>query len=349
VGNARHAFLARIGEVGSEAALLEVPEEHRDACAALPLDDMSLAIATGLAAEVAFAYDVARGTAREIGRDIGRAYGELGTHELAGTADVIGLDAERVLVIDWKSIGSRDRARDSIQLRLLALAASRAYGRSLATVEIVKLGDGGEVYRSRHEYDELDLDTFALELRAWHEGAAAGGDLSEGSWCDRCPSYSHCPAKSALAVQLAAGEAMSIESMLPLTPERAGIAWSKLRSARTLLAHIERAVVATLDENGGSLPLPGGRELRRVAKPGVERLDGAVVHQAVAELYGREVADRAVEMAASKASIKRAIGPLDTKRGALVKAETAVLDKVRAAGGASRKPTSSIEECEAAP
>jgi hypothetical protein len=228
--------------------------------------------------------------------------------------------------------------------------ACRTFGRPKARVERFRLGDDGQVYRDAHVYDDLDLDAFELELRERLLGAPADPtDLHLGEWCRYCPSFAVCPAQASLAVQLAHGQLLDEQpgELLPLTPERAGLAWLRLRAVKQLVAHVERAVIATLDQNGGTLPLPDGREVRRLIKPGNERLDGIKVFEAVAELYGPKVAEKAVEMSATKTGIRDALRPLDSKRGALSKAEAAVLAKVRAAGGATRKPTTSIEEVEA--
>lgn len=347
-GTWRHAFLARVQVVGADAALAEVPDEHRDACAALPLDELP----TDLTAELAFGYDVASGKARIIGTNLERNYGVLGDAEIAGAADVVGLRDQplagrSILVLDWKSIGHRARARDSIQLRFLALAASRAYGIEAVRVEIVRLGDGGEVYRDWHAYEALDLDVFAAELRAWHAVLPddhAGDDFHEGPWCDRCPSFAYCPAKSLLALEVAEGRVLDTPvATMPLSPERAGIAWQRAKLARKMIEHVERACIATLEEHG-SLPLPDGKSLVRRTVPGNEKLAGEVVYQVVTEKHGAELARRAVEMTATKAGLKEALRPLGTKRGQLTRLESEVLDEVRKRGGASRGTRVAFEE-----
>lgn len=342
-GTWRHAFLARVQVVGADAALAEVPDEHRDACAALPLDELP----TDLTAELAFGYDVASGKARIIGVNLERNYGVLGDAEVAGAADVVGLGDGRLLVLDWKSIGHRARARDSVQLRFLALAASRVYGVETVRVEIVRLGDGGEVYRDWHVYEALDHDMFAAELRAWRAVLPddhAGDDFHEGPWCDRCPSFAYCPAKTLLALEVAEGRVLDTPvATMPLSPERAGIVWQRAKLARKMIDHIERACMATLEEHG-SLPLPDGKSLVRRTVPGNEKLDGEVVYQVVVEKHGADVARAAVEMTATKAGLKGALRPLGTQRGQLTRLEGEVLEEVRKRGGASRGTRVALEE-----
>lgn len=341
-GTWRHAFLARVGQVGADVALTEVPEEHRPACEALPIDELP----TGLTAEVAFAYDTATDRGRIIGVNLDRNYGELAPGEVAGAADVVGLAGGTALVLDWKSVGYRQHARDSVQLRFLALAAARVYQVETVRVEIVRLGDDGEAWRSWHVYDTLDLDIFAAELRAWAAGAAEGREFHEGEWCSHCPSFSYCPAKTMLALQIAEGRVLEgPDTNIPLSPERAGVVWTRLRTARQLLAHVERAMMATLEEHG-FLPLPGGKSLVRKTVPGNEKLSGDVVYDVLVEKHGADVARAAVGMVATKVGLKDALRPLGTKRGQLSRMEAEVLEEVRKRNGSQRGTRVELQEIE---
>lgn len=339
-GTSRHSFLELIANGATrEAALAEVPEEHRAICEALPLDELP----TDLAAEVAFGLDLADGRAWEIGRSIGREYGEVPVFAICGTADAVGVGDDAVIVIDYKGPGNRTPARRSVQLRFLALAACRAYGKERALVMRIRLGDDGAVYRDSHSYDLLDLDGFELELRE-RLVAAKRTEIAEGPWCQYCPAMAHCPAKALLAVQVAEGRILDEPvAHLPLTPTRAGLVYERMKAAKAFLAHLERAVMACLDE-AGELPLSNGRVLRKVVGPGNESLDGDVVFAVLDELYGRGVADAAVERRATKAGIRAALKPLG---GKVTQLERAALDKVRERGGASRPMRNSVEEIEA--
>lgn len=342
-GTWRHAFLARVGQVGAEAALADVPEEHRAACAALPIDELP----TNLTAEMAFAYDVETGHGRIIGVNVDRNYGKLADAEIAGAADVVGMAGETALILDWKSVGYRQRAKDSVQLRFLALAAARIYQVERVRVEIVRLGDDGEAWRSDHTYEALDLDVFAAELRTWAALTADDRGFHEGPWCDHCPSFSYCPAKTMLALQVAEGRVLDgPDASMPLSPERAGIAWQRIRGARKVLDHIERACMATLEEHG-SLPLPGGKALVRRSVPGNEKLVGDVVYDVLTAKHGAAVARAAVGMVATKAGIKDALRPLGTKRGQLTKMESEVLLEVRKRNGSQRGTRVELQEIDA--
>lgn len=339
----RHRFLELVSTVGPIEAILHIPEEYQAICEALPTDELP----TNLGAEVAFAVDLADGRGWEIGRGLDRAYGDLPAFAIAGTADVVGLSNEVVYIADWKSAGHQGRARDSLQLRFLALAACRAYGRDRATVELIRLSDDGQPRRDAHTYDELDLDAFALELRARLPGST-DRTLHTGPWCGYCPSRPVCPAQSRMAVEVAEGRLFDEPgSLLPLTPERAGVAWDRLKATKALLSHVESAVMATLDEAGGMLPLPGGRQLVKRTVPGNEKLDGEVAFAVLLEQHGQEVARSAVAMTVTKAGIKDALRPIAQKHGQLSKLEKATLEEVRKRDGASRGTRTVVEEAEA--
>jgi hypothetical protein len=334
----RHAFLARIREVGAEAALAEVPKEHRDACAALPIDELPV----DLMAEVALAFDVASSKGRVVGSNLGRDYGELGPMELVGSADVIGLSDDRVLVIDWKSAGHKGRASDSVQLKFLALAACRAYDRDAATVEIVKLGDGGEVHRSRHDYNAFDLDMFAEELRAWFAKAGKDKTPVEGSHCTYCKSWQFCDAKTGLIRMAATGQDIAGPFMGGLSRSTVGAAFVLAENLRSMARELEKRVAAAVEELG---PCETGRgtTIQKALVEGNETLDGDVVFKTVAGRYGQAVADQAVRRTATKVSIKAALKAAGLK---VTQAEREVLDEVRANGGTKRTMSERLVEVE---
>lgn len=339
-GQWKHSFLARIREVGAEAALAEVPPEHRDACAALPIDELPV----NLMAEVALAYDVATGKARVVGSNLGRDYGALAPMELAGSADVIGITDDRLFVLDWKSLGNRRRASDSIQLRFLALAAARAYNRDAVTVEIVKLGDGGEVYRSRHDYDSLDLDVFAEELRAWFVAAKTDQTPVEGSWCSYCPSWQNCEAKTSLLRLAASGQDIAAPFMSGLSRATVGSAFVLAENLRSLARELDKRVAAAVDELG-PCETPRGTLLQRSLVEGNEVLEGDAVWSAMARRYGQPIADQAVKRSATKVSIKAALKAAGAK---VTQAEREVLDEVRQAGGSKRTTSERLVEIDPA-
>lgn len=356
-GTAIHAFLAAAGR-DREAALEACPEDVRPLCEAIDL----ATVPVHLLAEAAYAFDPATGAARFLGADIGRDYRRAGVRpsEMAGSADVVGVNAEaRVgFVGDYKSgFGDVAPAARNAQLRFLALCVARVHDMDEVRVEVIRIRPDGRPWRDRATLDLLELAQVAAELArlpgrvaAAAESLVTGGrvDVTEGQWCRYCPAFSACPAKAKLAVQVAEGRVLAeSDAMLPLTPERAGAAWSRIREAEIFLAHVKRAVLACLDENEGRLPLPGGRALVKRTAPGNEKIDGPTVFAALAELHGVEVARAAVDMEATKAGLRNALRPVSTKHGELGRNEKRALELIRERGGASRATRTVVEEVDA--
>jgi hypothetical protein len=341
-GVAIHAFLEDAIMRGRDAALASVAEEYRDVCEAIPIDRIP-----HVTPELAFAYDVETGVARVLGRGIGRKYGALGNSEIAGTADVVGGSDGMVYVGDYKTGRSYvEPAERNLQLAFLALAAARAYRVTSATVEILRVREHGELWIDRATLDVFDLDALATRLRYLvrhvHEAddRVSRGEvpnLSEGPWCDYCPSYLACPAKVGLVKRLALGtELDEIELMTrPLDPEVAGVAYERIVSAERMLARLKRSIYAVARER--PIPLPSGNVLGEVTRQGNERLDGDIAWRVVERMHGREIADAAVTRGATKAGLRRA---LSGARGAF----DAVLAEIRAEGGAEKPMRTGVEE-----
>ena len=355
-GTAVHLYLERIasGELPEEA-MESLEGDVRALCEAIDLDRLP----KGTSPEIAYAYDVVTGQARELGRRLGRRYTGIASTEIAGTADAVGVGPHSVFVGDYKTGWSAPKARDSLQLRFLALCAARVYQREAAVVEVIRIRSNGSPWRESAALDVLDLDEVAdglvnllLRVRRAQEIVAEGRlpDVSEGEHCQFCPAWPSCPAKATMLVRVASGAALDpILSLLPLTPEMAGHAWSKLRESRRVLERLERACHAALDQYG-EFPLPSGAVLRKVTEEGNEQLDGKVVFAVVRELHDQEVAEAAIQIEASKAGLERALksaaeaGKIKPRGRAA--AERAVLKAVRDRGGASHPPVTRVVEVE---
>ena len=354
-GTVVHEYLERVGAGMAPDEALDLVEdgEHRALCAAIDLDRLP----RGTAPEVAFALDWETGKARELGRRLKRVYPALGPTEIPGTEDMVGLTSDAVYVGDAKTGHHVVAARENLQLMLLATAAARTYNRDQAITEIIRIRENGSVWRDRAELDVVDLDAFASRLRdvmrsvRGYQAARAKGqqpDVVEGEHCRFCPSWSFCPAKAATLVRVSSGRELDpLASLLPLTPELAGHAWTKLREARRVLERIERACHAALDEYG-SLPLPSGSFIQKVTEPGNEQLDGRVVFDVIRSQFDQEVAESAIEIEASKAGIARALkaaaaGGKIPPRGRAA-AERRILEAVRDRGGASNPMTTRVVE-----
>lgn len=351
-GTAVHAFLAAVGKVGREKALEEVPEEYRDACAAIDLD--ALPSLEGFAAEVAFAYDWQTGTAREIGRDRERDYGILGATEIPLTVDAVGFHGDGVVVVDWKS-GRRSvtPARYNWQLRLGALAACRTYGYHRATVAIVYVRDGSRPWFDRAEFDEFDIETVADEVRAValrvqeaakvvKEGRAP--NVTEGAHCRYCPAVRSCPAKTGLIRAAVGAPATFAEGLAALMPEQVGEVWEKATAALSLL-HKLRAEIEAMTREHGPIPLPSGKVLQVVQTQQERVTNGQAVYEYLSTKHGADVAMRACEIDSSKSAIREALRPVAKQTGEkLAQLEREALAALRDAGAITSKVGSRVDE-----
>lgn len=249
-GTVIHEYLASVPVLGREAALENVPEDYQSAAQAVRVDVLPVKDPGAWSAELAFAYDPATDTARELGRGLSRRYaGHIRAGEIPGTADVVGLTEDAVVVLDWKTgrLARKERAADSYQLRFYALAAARAFKRSKAIVALVHIDEDGEPWWDMAELDALDLDATAAEIRMLlarlddEASAMALGEtprLVEGSHCKYCPALPHCPAKAKLAVALGTG----MVDLPTITAENAPHVLEALELAESLLKHIRESV-----------------------------------------------------------------------------------------------------------
>jgi hypothetical protein len=344
-GSAVHRYLCLVAEVGRDAALALMEVEHRDACAAIDLDTMPHAEPANWAVEVAFAWDWLADTARELHRGSGsRDYSGIGPSEVAGTADLIGLDGGAVVVLDlktgWADLGN---PADSPQLQFYALAAALAYGATEAVVGFIHVRDGVALY------DVARLDAFALAAAAERlRGIVVSTSAAEEQWaqthqvtpvagehCRYCPAFLRCPAKATLARELALQSAANDPTELTPVLDAASVpaALERLWAAQQVLERVKR----TLDEFAASHPvyLPDGRVYGSV-ESSKESFDPAIGASALAQLFGPDVAGEAVEVekTLSKAALERAlrkhIAGTDKK---LTHAVREAHEAIRAAGG----------------
>lgn len=352
-GTARHRYLERYLAIGA-AALDEVPEEHREDCASLPVAELPASQRGLWAAEVAFAYSVTTDEGEAVGISIARAYPVEEFRGLGpiifGTADVVGLTHDEVIVIDYK--GPHDRADHTWQLKTLLVAACRAYNRPRGRAATISLRGEERPYWRWIELDEFALEEAAEALRELVAVRIPGPPRYRiGAHCDRCPAFAFCPAQARLAVALARGEEQdALATLLPLDEHTLPVAWEKLRAARKLLARIDDAChAAAIDMHRRGIPvrLSDGRRLGPV-ETSRESLDGLTTYHVLQQLHGQEIAEGAVEFAASKASIDRSLrGLLRSPKDRLAPLRRSALDAIRAAGGVTVRTTTTIREYEA--
>ena len=346
-GTAIHAYLAAVSKVGRDAALEQVPAEYLEECEAIPVERLP----TNLAAEVTFALDLGAGTARELGRDLGRDYSGALSHELVGTADLVGIADDCVTVLDYKSGWSRQPpAGEHWQLLALAVAGARAYGVSNARVGIITLHDGRSHY-DMADLDALDLDAALDGLRAMagridsaRADVAAGRQpqTHPGAWCRYCPAWKSCPSQTALLRQVvAAPEAVERDVLALLTPETARLAYERIKQVSDVVRRVEQAVYAwaartPIDLGDGTVL--GPTQTQR------ESIDAEKALRVLEARLGPHI-NIAVERSTSKAAIKRAITALAKESGGKVAPlEREILEALRSAGAVEMKTTETIKE-----
>jgi CRISPR/Cas system-associated exonuclease Cas4 (RecB family) len=293
--------------------------------------------------EVKLAYDVATRVGRIIGEGEGRDYGTPGPFEIVGSCDVIGIDGDRVVVVDWKT-GFRDvePAATNAQLWFYALAACRALGLDAAVVRIVYTQTGR---CDEYEIDALELAEFAGKLEALHGEIAkrqrlyADGkplDTREGSWCRYCASKHACPSKTAMLAKFAdvkQGELVTL-GVAVLTPERARAGYEQLVMVEQLVDAARKNLQRYVDDNG-PIDLGGGKAYGRYTRPGNRKLDGNKAVEAIAAVVGesaQEFIAMAVERKTSKSAIEAAAKALGCKRGTA----PAVIRKLDELGGVTQ-------------
>lgn len=290
--------------------------------------------------EVKLAYDTATRQARIVGDAADRNYGKPGPFEIFLSADVIGVDGDTVVIVDWKTgYGEVEPAATNGQMWGLALAACRALGKHAAIVRLVYTNQGGRC--DEHEIDALDLAEFAGRLERLHvavaglQAAHARGEplpTREGSWCKFCNSKPYCPSKNALLVQVAE-HGLAVVGDSAITPQRAATAYEQIVRVESLVREARKRIETYVDEQG-PIDLGGGRMFGRYVRQGNERLDGAVAVRAIAEVVGESATEfeaMAVERRTSKAAIDRAAKALACKNGTA----SSVIRKIRELGGAS--------------
>lgn len=164
----------------------------------------------GSFAEVAFAYNVLSGEAREVGRSIGRNYGVLAEGEIPGTADLVTVQPDHVLVDDYKSgVGYLvPPLPGNPQLQHNSMCAALVYDKPRAIAQLVYLKTG-EVKDAA--YDCFDFAAISLRLRTIWERCRMAADafgeraqpqelvalglVNPGDHCWRCEAKKGCPIK----------------------------------------------------------------------------------------------------------------------------------------------------------
>lgn len=354
VGSAKHQFAYELDSICRErdiwevtteirdVALARVPEEHRKVVAAL--DHRGLYIGPQWGHEITYALDMTTGNARCVGRGLNRDYGGVDrTREKVLTLDVVGVDNDTLVVVDFKS--EHDTSPHARQVELGMVAAARHLewvGPSHGV--LARMCDDGEVRDDPPVVmDDAARDMFWIEVLATEQRRQRAGDaallgaqpfVAEGAHCRYCPSKLACPAKVGWLLKLER-DAFSVEHWFSqqLTADAAAKGWTRYRAMQDVLTRVRNMFDAYAKEH--PFEVGDGVWFGVPDTDGNESLDGDVAFDVLREIHGEQVALAAVELRCTKTALRKA---LRSKVAVLAPAEREVLAKIRERGGSARSP-----------
>lgn len=278
-------------------------------------------------AEMTLTYNPDTGDVASYDHDPRKENPELSKTHLITRADLLAIskDGTTVYVGDYKT-GYRKvpPARVNFQIGSAALIGARLYGASKANVEIIYVHESDEPFYNKATLDIFDLDAIEERMCALAKKVRTlrhNLDVSEGrqgvpsrmgSWCQYCPSFAYCPAQIRLLNALAHDPLLvmsEIESHI--SREKAAIAYEKLQAVKRVLKPVEEHLENFAREF--PIDLPDGTRYG-LASSSKEYVDGEQAYLVMKEIFGIDIAEKAVTKDASKTSIKRAVTPLKEGR-----------------------------------
>jgi hypothetical protein len=317
-GTAIHEFLRQSKELGRDVALANVHKDYQEICEAIDLSNFP--VFTEEYAEMALAYDIQTGVSRLVGINVGRNYGERRSpSEIFLSIDYVGVAADKLLVLDWKSGQDTTNAKENWQIRLGVLAVSKLFGYSLAVGALAYTRHGRPRYDAA-DFTAFDLDIYEEALKKAYAGWLVQDDSQHsgyplqyvtGAHCKYCPSISYCSAQTALVKNLAGVS----DIVGQLTPESASKALKVYRQYETALSEAKKV----LDAYATNTPIALGNGMYYGEKVGGgrESVDADKAFEYLKKTYGDEVANKAVTLSASKTDIEAALKPLGVKDKAM--------------------------------
>lgn len=347
-GTAGHRFLELELTEGREAAVAfaeTVTDEQKKWLKHLSISSV-LPTPREYRAETAIAYDWHQDTARVLTRNGHRDYGPLGETEIAGTVDVYALVKKFALYVGDYKFRRGDHgipAPKNPQLRAYALFAARLFKRSNVTAELIYIDESGEATYDTVELDEFDLEEIAADLRKLMRHAISVRQSYEsgvqpvatlGDWCTFCPSLRFCPAQTNLVRHAVTGLAeIQRGELATLTPEKIAEAYRYISTVEK----VAKTVRETLKDIARQTPIYLGDEQWLGEVSGNDSVDSAAAVEALTELYGEAIAEKASEPNVTKKSIREAIALVAKLRGrTIAEVEQEALDALRKRGAITR-------------
>lgn len=267
---------------------------------------------------------------------------------LEGTADVVGLTDDAVVVLDFKTGWTpQPPARAHAQLLWYGIAAAETFKRRRAILGIVRIKDDGGVWSDIADLSGWDLDDAADRIdgiihRAMK--AKATDKVTTGDHCKYCPAFRHCPETVGLVSMMAEDPRMLGEEVrLDLTPENAARAWDRVKLAEKIVDEV-KASLKVYAETVGPFTLSNGNVVGPV-ETSRRSPDPLVTLDVLTKLHGESVAKSAVkfEPSTSLTAIKEsiaAIAPKGKAAGMVREVEAAI----EAAGGMKSTGYASVKE-----
>lgn len=342
-GTALHKYLADVDALGPAKALELVPEAYLEDAKAIDLDALPHTEAGAWGVEVAFAFDIERSVARELHRGGSRDYSMVLDGELPGTADLVGLTPDEVVVLDVKTgHGDLGRPEESMQLLSLAVAAASAYGRKQARVGWIRLVDG------LPRFSVSTLDAAALRAasvrvaRVWDaamiaeiQHQAGGAQVLEfvsGPHCKHCPALSRCPAKVTLARE--ASRLIDGTTPLSIPHDQLGALWNWKEALQAVVDRVEAYLRERIEAEGPAL-MPNGKDVLGLKQVKREFVNAVLAREVLAELAPEllDAVTEEVKVTCSKSSILDAIRKKPLPPGVtMTKRRDDVVDALRRRG-----------------
>lgn len=299
----------------------------------------------------------------ESGKVAEREHGDYRKGEVSGSADLVQLEGEALVVRDWKSGFVHVPVRGNRQLELYALACSRYFGIEQLRVEIATVDEGG-VKLEHVTLDAFDLARIAGWSRLFFGGLGGPEEPRPGPHCREgyCPILAACPATTTALATIQRSAEMAYPPALskgqeldespkpyPLTVEiESHEQAAEVHRRLKLVTEATRQIRAAVDEYvraHGPVPLEGDRVLAVVEQPGKERVDlGVDGAWSVVQHHLGAHAEEAVELSTSKKALEAAARK-DCERGELRGRMGALLDDLRRAGALRQgAPSSRVDE-----
>ena len=221
--------------------------------------------------------------------------------EIPGTVDLISGRWPTVEVWDYKT-GRQDALKpveENAQLAFLALVCARLVDATTAIAVLAVVSDDGTANVDRHEYDSLDIDGIADEVRAL-AARIPTATPKPGGWCESkwCACRAVCPAMHGAIVATPAAP-LTIEIHDAATCARVH---TQLALAEEFLEQVKRARNAFL-ESAGSVPLADGTTLVWAEE---SRETIQCINSAKSYLVERGL-EAAIDSTTSKAALEKAV------------------------------------------